>query len=101
MKKKEAWESFADLVHKSLVNRKDDNYKRILGRVLIAHEAQGYQMSLKVHFLHSHLEYFPQNLDSYSQEQGERFHQDLRTMGKHYQGRMNANMISDYCWMLK
>jgi hypothetical protein len=31
-------------------------------------------MSPKVHFLHSHLNYFPQNLGIVSDEQGERFH---------------------------
>ncbi|GFU51056.1 hypothetical protein TNCV_2414841, partial [Trichonephila clavipes] len=31
-------------------------------------------MSVKVHFLHSHLDYFPENLRAVSEEQGERFH---------------------------
>ena len=44
-------------------------------------------MSVKVHFLHSHLDYFPENLGAMSEEQGERFHQDLKTMEKRYQGR--------------
>jgi len=35
-------------------------------------------MSVKVHFLHSHLDYFPENLGAMSEEQGERFHQDLK-----------------------
>jgi DNA-binding ferritin-like protein len=32
-------------------------------------------MSLKVHFLHSHLDFFPENLGEVSDEQGERFQQ--------------------------
>ncbi|GFX02515.1 hypothetical protein TNCV_727691 [Trichonephila clavipes] len=35
-------------------------------------------MSVKVHFLHSHLDYLPENLGVVSEEQGERFHQDKR-----------------------
>ncbi len=35
-------------------------------------------MSLKVHFLDSHLDYFCENLDAISEEQGERFHQDIK-----------------------
>ena len=58
-------------------------------------------MSLKVHFLHSHLDYFPENLGAYSEEQGERFHRDIRTMETRYQGRLHVNMMADYCWMLK
>ena len=57
-------------------------------------------MSVKVHFLHSHLEYFPENLGALSEEQGERFHQDIKIMKKRYQGRWNVTMIADYCWCL-
>ena len=49
----------------------------------------------------SHVEYFPENLGNYSQEQGERFHQDIKVMEQRYQGRWNENMMSDYCWMLQ
>ena len=31
-------------------------------------------MSLKLHFMDSHVEYFPKNLGDYSEEQSERFH---------------------------
>jgi len=34
----------------------------------------GCLINLKLHFLHSHLDYFPENLGDYSEEQGERFH---------------------------
>ncbi|GFU49023.1 uncharacterized protein TNCV_2333161 [Trichonephila clavipes] len=46
----------------------------------------GCNMSIKIHFLHSHLDRFPQNLGDFSEEQGERFHQGLRTMEERYQG---------------
>ena len=58
-------------------------------------------MIIKVHFLHSHLHYFPENLGTLSEEQGERFHQDIKTMKKRNQGRRNTNMMTDYCWSLK
>ncbi|GBP10269.1 hypothetical protein EVAR_77656_1 [Eumeta japonica] len=34
-------------------------------------------MSIKLHFLHSHLDRFPENLGDMSEEQGERMRQDL------------------------
>jgi len=43
-------------------------------------------MSIKLHFLHSHLEKFPSNPGAVSDEQGERFHQDLMTMEHRHQG---------------
>jgi hypothetical protein len=42
-------------------------------------------MSLKVNFLHSYVDYFPENLGAYSEEQGERFHQDVRDIERRYQ----------------
>ncbi|GFU74235.1 HTH_Tnp_Tc3_2 domain-containing protein [Trichonephila clavipes] len=46
-------------------------------------------MSVKVHFLHLHLDYFPENFGAVSEEQGERFHQDIKEMERRYQGRWN------------
>ena len=42
------------------------------------------QMSLKMYFLHSHLNFFPPNLGAVSDEHGERFHQDITTMESNY-----------------
>jgi hypothetical protein len=54
-----------------------------------------------VHFLASHLDYFPENLGAVSKEQGERFHQDIKEMEQRYQGRWNVNIMVDYCWTLR
>ena len=43
-------------------------------------------MSLKIHFLESHLDFFPENLSIVSDEDGGRFHQDIMAMEKRYQG---------------
>ena len=43
-------------------------------------------MSVKMHFLNSHLDYFPDNSGDHSEEQGGRFHQDLRQMEERYRG---------------
>lgn len=56
-------------------------------------------MSLKIHFLDSHLNFFPENLGAVSDEHGERFHQELSAMESRYKGK-EANMLADYCWTL-
>ena len=63
-------------------------------------EALSARMSIKLHSLFSHLDYFPENLGDVSKEQGERFHQDIRTMEERYQGRWDFHMMADYCWTL-
>jgi hypothetical protein len=40
----------------------------------------GCKMSLKLHFLFSHFDQFPENLGAVSEEKGERFHQDIKEM---------------------
>ena len=58
-------------------------------------------MSVKMHFLPSHLDYFPDNCGTFSEEQGERFHREIMVMEERYQGKWNVIMIADYCWCLK
>ena len=77
-----SWLSFAKVVQGNcfLGNRKAKNYKDIVQKVLDNFQALGINMSIKVHFLHSHLDRFPENLGDVSDEQGERFHQDIKVM---------------------
>ena len=49
-------------------------------------------MNLKLHLLYSHIDEFPENLGDYSEEQGERFHQDIKEMERRYEGRWDINM---------
>ena len=55
-------------------------------------------MSIKMHYLFSHLDFFPPNLGAVSRKHGERFHQDIMVMEKRYQGRWDENMMGDYVW---
>ncbi|KZC13877.1 hypothetical protein WN55_06213, partial [Dufourea novaeangliae] len=57
-------------------------------------------MSLKTHYLHSHLDFCPPNLGDVSDEHGECFHQDISKMEKRYQGKDMCTMLADYCWTL-
>ena len=99
--KKKTWLAFSAVIEKFLGNLKAPNYRELVHELLVSLQELGCNMSVKVHFLHSHLDYFPENLGAMSEEQGERFHQDLKTMEKRYQGRWNENMMADYCWCLK
>ena len=71
------------------------------GCTLKAYEQLGARKSLKMHFLHSHLDFFPSNLGEVSDEQGERFRQDISVIEGQYQGCYDANMMGDFCWYLQ
>ena len=56
-------------------------------------------MPLKMHFLFSHLEFFPLNCGDVSDEYVERFHQDISMMEHRYKRKWSAAILGDYCWM--
>ena len=86
-KERVAWLSFVEVIQNFLGNKKADNYHVLVTTMLLAYRDLGCKMSIKLHFL--------------SDEQGERFHQDLMTMENCYQGRWDRNMMADYCWSIK
>lgn len=96
-----AWLSFKSVVYNFLGKQKSENYKEIVNDLLKNFKNLGCRMSLKLHFLDSHLDFFPENLGDNSDEQGERFHQDIKEMENRYQGRWDVHMMADYCWSLK
>ena len=96
-----AWDAFVKVVKNFFGNKKASNYKELVANLLSSFEDIGAKMSIKVHFLHSHLDRFPKNLGALSDEQGERFHQDVKEMEERYQGRWDAVMLDDYCWSIK
>jgi len=96
-----AWDAFVLVVHNFLGNHRADNYVELVDNLITAYQHLGCRMSLKMHFLHSHLTFFPSNMGAVSDEHGERFHQEMSTMEARYQGRFNPNMMGDYCWFLQ
>ena len=98
---KKTWLSFTEVVSKFLGNPKDSDYKTIVENTFACFEALECRMSLKVHFVHAQLHYFPQNLGDTSEKYGKRFHQDIKSMEIRYQGRRDVSMMADYCWCLK
>ena len=81
-------------------NRKAPSYIELVEHTIDSYKNMGCNMSLKIHFLHSHLDFFPSNCGDVSDEHGERFHQDIAVMEKRYQGRWSPSMLADYCWTL-
>ena len=96
-----AWVAFKNVVSQFLGNYKAQNYAELVDDLLTSYKNLGCNMSLKMHFLHSHLEFFPANLGDVSDEHGERFHQEISCMEKRYQGKWSPQMLADYCWSLQ
>lgn len=74
-------------VAKGLVNEMLDCYRNI-----------GASMTLKLHFLHHHLDEFLQQLPTESDEQGERFHQVTMPMERRFKGKKLDSLLAEVCW---
>ncbi|KAL6477291.1 hypothetical protein MHYP_G00131260 [Metynnis hypsauchen] len=99
-KERAAWNSFVAVVRSFLGNHKDENYVQLVQTLIKNYAAMGCRMSLKIHILDAHLDKFKENMGAFSEEQGERFHQDIMNFERHYQGQYNENMMGDYIWGL-
>ena len=99
-KEKAAWNSFVAVVRGFLGNHKAENYVELVETLVKNYGTMGCRMSLKVHILDAHLDKFKENMGAYSEEQGERFHQDILDFERRYQGQYNENMMGDYIWGL-
>ena len=84
-----------------LGSTKAEKYKELVSNMIDAFKDLECNMSIKLHYLYSHIDKFPENLGSMSDEQGERFHQDIKEIEIRYQGLWDAAMMADYCWSLK
>ena len=82
------WKAFKDVCKNFLGNNKSANYKSIVEELISAMKYLVCNMSIKVHYLHTHththLDWLSENLGDVSEEQGERFHQDIKVMEEYY-----------------
>jgi len=53
-----AWRAFREVVTGFAGNRRADNYKDLVEELLFSYQKLGCNMSVKIHFLSSHLDFF-------------------------------------------
>ena len=100
LKELRASDAFKSVCSGFLGNTRVPDYQACIEKLLKSYEDMECRMSLKIHFLDSHLNFFPPTLGTVSDEHGERFHQDITKMESNYQGKWNPGMMEDFCWML-
>jgi len=100
MTKKKPWDAFRLVSANFLGNIRAQDCKQLFEDMLSLYHKLGCSMFLKIHMLHSHLDFFPDNCGMVSDEHAECFHQEIATMEKGYQGKWFTYMLIDYCWTL-
>ena len=94
------WTSFKSVIQNFLGNRQANNYRQQVDELIQNYREPGTIISIKMHFLHSHLDNCSKNCGEISDEQGEKFHQDIKLMEERYQRCWDNRMNAD-CWSLK
>ena len=97
---KEAWQAVRGVVNGFLGNKRNQNYKELVKKLIKSYQNMGCCMSVKLCLLCSHLDFFQENLGDFSEEHGERFHQDIEPMEKRYKGCWDSAMMGYYIWSL-
>lgn len=93
-KEKADWLSFKDVATKFWGNTKDQDYRSIVKNMIKNNQNLGCLMNLRLHFLDSRLDEFPENLGDFSEEHGERFHQDIKEF-ESVSREIDVNMMTD------
>lgn len=95
-----AWDLIKAVVGGFLGKNRVENYRIIINDMLDAFNTINVRMSLKIHFLHSHMDIFERQIPTESDQQGERFHQTCKPMETRYKEKDLQSFMADLCWFL-
>src|SRR5699024_465420 len=71
--------------------------KELVRELLKTYRALGCSFTLKLHVLKSHLYLIPEDIDSFSDQMGEQFHQRIKTLEKNFKGKSMNAMMATWC----
>lgn len=95
---REAFQSIKAVINNFLGNHRAENYREIVATMMENLHRIRVNMSPKIHYLHQHLDFFRENLGKISDEHGERFHQEIKLIEYHFQGKSDSHMLAEYVW---
>ena len=70
------------MIREFLSTTKASNYRNLVDMMLQNFQGLGARITIKLHHLFGHLDYFAKNLGDVSEEQEEKFHQDINNDGR-------------------
>ena len=76
--------------------QKHENYAHSVQQTLVAYQILGCYMSLKIHLLLSHLDFFPDCFGDVSDEHGERFHREISVVRTRNPKKLNDSLMDDF-----
>ena len=100
-KELKAFEDLVAYVEGFLGNRRVANYRELAENMKKSFYLQGARISVKLHYAVDHLDDFAENCGAFSDEQGERVHQQIKSIQQRYKGKSIVSFLSDYHWSIK
>ena len=95
-----AWGKVVEVIQNFLGNHRAKDYEKTVAQMSSALKNCNVLMNAKIHYIHNHLNKFSSNCGQYSEEHGERFHQDIAPIEKRYKGKNLIHMLGEYTWSL-
>ena len=83
----DAWVSFGKVCTDFLGCHYSENFRDVIAEMLNTYKTFGCKLSLKVHFLDYHLNFFHKNMSDVSDEHRERFHHDISVIEYRHKGK--------------
>lgn len=94
------WVFVKEVISRLLGKKRSGAYGPFLEGMMTSFEQLNVHMSLKIHYLHCHVDDFLQQMSTESDEHGERFHQIAAVMEARYKGKKLDALLGDLCWWL-
>lgn len=94
-----AWDLMKAVFQGFLGKTRVANYRVLINDLMDAFSTIHVHMSLKIHFLHHHIDAFERQVPTESDEQGERFHQTCKPLEERFKGKNLQSFIADLCWL--
>lgn len=96
----EAFKSLKAVCEGFLGNKRASNYQELIKKMMCCYQKLDINITIKMHSLICHLDLFKSSCGKFSDEQGERFHQDIKRNEDIYKGHSMVNGLGTYCWSL-
>lgn len=96
-----AWHCVKAVIQNVLGIHRSEIWRILIENMIDAFHLLNVKMSLKIHFLHSHVEKLAEQSPAESDEHGERFHQVTARLEHWYSGKKLHALLGDICWNLQ
>lgn len=96
----QCWFSIKEVINGLLGKKRTSDGSFFLNRMMNSFDFLKVHMSLKIHYMHCHVDDFLDQMTTESDEHGERFHQIAAVMEVRYKGKNLDALLGDLCWWI-